>query len=193
MYNFPKKTKAKFQQRIEHFKITRKLRKKVKITFKGGKNMNIEYRAATASDLKDFYRLYENFAKQEGEIYQNPVTNPQWITTEPAKQYYNKLRQNQFFWLAVHNGEIIAFCTGVISNLKWNSDSVGELVNIYVDERYRSMGIGAKLVDTFKAYCKEYDCNNIKVTFMEKNERAEKFYARHGFGVHERTYICTTE
>ena len=155
--------------------------------------MNIEYRAATASDLKDFYRLYENFAKQEGEIYQNPVTNPQWITTEPAKQYYNKLRQNQFFWLAVHNGEIIGFCTGSTRKKEPRNIVVGELVNIYVDERYRSMGIGTELVNTFKAYCKEKDCTNITVTFMEKNERAEKFYARHGFGEHKRTYICSTE
>ena len=193
MYNFPKRTKAKFQQRIEHFKITRKLRKKVKITFKGGKNMNIEYRAATASDLKDFYRLYENFAKQEGEVYQNPVTNPQWITTEPAKQYYNKLRQNHFFWLAVHNGEIIGFCTGSTRKIEPRNIVVGELVKIYVDERYRSMGIGTELVNTFKAFCKEKNCTNITVTFMEKNERAEKFYARHGFGEHKRTYICSTE
>ncbi len=159
----------------------------------GGKNMKIEYRQAKASDLKDFYLLYEDFFKDEIENYENNIANPEWIKTEAAKQYYNRLRQEQFFWLAVANGEIIGFCTGTVLEQKPSGIMIGTLVNIYVDERYRSMGIGAKLVETFKAYCKEYDCNNITVTFMEKNERAEKFYARHGFGVHKRTYICTTE
>lgn len=159
----------------------------------GGKKMVIEYRAARGSDLKDFYRIYERFSKKEAADYGNPIANTEWITTEGAKQYYNKLRQEQFFWLAVAKGEIIGFCTGSVRKEEPKGVMVGKLINIYVDEYYRSMGIGEKLVNTFKAYCKEYDCTNIIVTFMERNERAEKFYARHGFGTHQRTYIYTEE
>lgn len=208
MYNYPKRLKEKIKRDFKHYKITRKLREKViadsgrtpspqsdmfRKKTEGGKNMKIEYRAARGSDLKDFYRIFEQFSKKEAADYENPIANTEWIRTENAKQYYNKLRQEQFFWLAVANDEIIGFCTGSLRKVEPLGITVGNLVNILVSEDYRSLGIGTKLVNTFKAYCKENGCNNITVTFMEKNERAEKFYARHGFTTHKRTYYCNFE
>lgn len=187
MYNFPKRTKAKIKNSYKRYNVNKKLRDKVLV---GENKLKIEYRPAKTSDLANFYKIFEKFAVQETEDYKDPIANTKWISTEGAKQYYNKLRQEQFFWVAVEDNKIIGFCTGTIRKLEPLGINVGNLVNIYIDEKYRSLGIGTKLVNTFKEYCKQYDCNNMTVTFLENNERAEKFYARHGFNTHKRTYLC---
>lgn len=193
MYNYPRLTKQKLINNAKHRKLMEKYHKTINLSLSGVKKLQIEYRAARASDLKDFYEVYKSFVKDEKERFNSPTINEDWITTENAKQYYNRMRQEQFFYLALLKGEIVGFCTGSIKKQEPSGLQLATLVNIYVNENYRSMGIGAEFVNAFKAYCKENNCNNIAVTFIEKNERAEKFYARHGFTTHKRTYHCNFE
>lgn len=189
MYNYPKKSVKKIKQYIKHKKEIKPLEKKQKISLAGGKSMEIQYRSASALDLKKFFPIFEEFAKKEAEDYGNPIANYKWITTKKAKEFYYNLRQEHFFWLALDGGKIVGFCTGKVKKIEPRDIMVGEIINIYINEEYRSLGIGTELVNTFKQYCKKQNCNNITVRFFEKNVRAEKFYRKHGFSTYHRVYI----
>jgi len=130
------------------------------------------------------------YRREEAENFKSPISNVDWITTVNAKKFYNKLCQEGFFWLAVVDGKIIGFCAGVVKNREPKNIMVGELFNIYVSNEYRSLGIGSEFVGMFKEYCKKHNCSNITVKFYSKNERAEKFYQKHGFGDFQCTYLC---
>ena len=50
------------------------------------------------------------------------------------------------------------------------------IAGIFIDKRYRSMGIGKELLDDIK---KEY--SSLALSVYEKNKRAADFYIREGF------------
>ena len=52
---------------------------------------------------------------------------------------------------------------------------------MFIKEWFRWYGIGKKLVDEFKKYCKLNNIDNIKVTASYKNENAVNFYKNNWF------------
>lgn len=50
-----------------------------------------------------------------------------------------------------------------------------------VIEEYRGTGVGKKLIDNFKEYCKSQNIDNIKVVASFKNKNAINFYRKNGF------------
>lgn len=52
------------------------------------------------------------------------------------------------------------------------------IAGIFVNKRYRSLGIGKKLLDNVKI-----DKNQLSLSVYEKNKRAINFYRREGFSV----------
>ena len=50
-----------------------------------------------------------------------------------------------------------------------------------VTEECRGTGVGRKLINNFKEYCKSRNINNIKVVASFKNKDAVSFYHKNGF------------
>ena len=50
-----------------------------------------------------------------------------------------------------------------------------------IKENCRGYGIGKKLINSFKNYCKENNISNVKVTASYKNQDAINFYKKNGF------------
>lgn len=84
--------------------------------------------------------------------------------------------------IALLNNEIVGYLAGSI-NEKGSYEDIqyGELNNMFINESFRGYGIGKKLTDSFKNYCKTNNIDNIKVTASYKNKDAINFYKKCGF------------
>ncbi|WP_428241829.1 GNAT family N-acetyltransferase [Gynuella sp.] len=61
------------------------------------------------------------------------------------------------------------------------TQSYVEISALVVDERFRSLGIGSKLIQTAKAWAQEVGYERLVVRTNENRERAIRFYSRGGF------------
>ena len=52
---------------------------------------------------------------------------------------------------------------------------------MFIDNSYRGNGIGKKLMDNFKNYCRANGIENLKVVASAKNINAINFYIKNGF------------
>jgi len=189
VYNYPKRVKARckhIKMRIDDMK---RNRQKVKAMTETGIMKEIEYRMANASDMKQIYGLSKSLGEYEVENF-NSITTPGWASSENGQRYFQNIRKNHFLWVAVCDKKVIAYCSGRINDSISNDFLTGELINLYVNDDYRGMGIGGKLIDILKDYCQHRDCKKIKVSFMNDNENAEAVYSRKDFKPYTKTYIC---
>lgn len=89
---------------------------------------------------------------------------------------------NEFAFVATDNENIVGYLAGSICDtISYVTESFAELDNMYIDDKYRRLGIGTMLIDEFKKYCKEKNIENIKVTASAKNSKAIEFYKKNGF------------
>ncbi|MDG6244751.1 MAG: ribosomal protein S18-alanine N-acetyltransferase [Methanolobus sp.] len=83
---------------------------------------------------------------------------------------------NEGFFVAEQNGYIVGFVVGYQSSL-----SEGRIFSLAVRDGFRSMGIGAKLMDSIVSV---FATNFLQYASLEtrlSNERAQEFYERMGF------------
>ena len=52
---------------------------------------------------------------------------------------------------------------------------------MFIKDNLRGYGIGKRLINSFKDYCKENNIDNLIVTASSKNSNAINFYKRNGF------------
>lgn len=57
---------------------------------------------------------------------------------------------------------------------------IAEIMELVVDEKYRSMGIGKQLFVAAEIAAKEHHCRQIEVTSNQKRGKAHRFYQREG-------------
>ncbi|MGV8169046.1 MAG: GNAT family N-acetyltransferase [Candidatus Nanoarchaeia archaeon] len=93
--------------------------------------------------------------------------------------------------VAILNNNIVGYlCGGINKPEPYRTvKKSAELENMFVLEEYRSKGVGKKLFNEFKKWCKQHKVNIIKVTAFTANGRAIKFYRNSGF----RDYTLTLE
>lgn len=56
-----------------------------------------------------------------------------------------------------------------------------ELTSMWVDEDYRSRGVGKKLIEEFEKWCKEKSILRLRVVASAQNKQGINFYKREGF------------
>jgi GNAT superfamily N-acetyltransferase len=89
---------------------------------------------------------------------------------------------NQLILVVDADGEVVGHLTGVRSDpIMIRPIAVATLVSMYVIPRYRDIGIGAQLVEAFRAWAKDYGAKRIGVTAYAGNSAAIRFYERQGF------------
>lgn len=85
------------------------------------------------------------------------------------------------FLLAVINQIPVGFISCHVQNLIHHGGLVGEIQEMYVDEKYRSQQIGKQLLDVLKTVAKQNNLLQLEVTSGFKREKAHAFYEREGF------------
>ncbi len=164
--------------------------KKERVKLTDGSMKEIKYRRAITADIPEIQKLCAELVVYEEESFGIKTANKFWYLEEDGKKLFQKYIDNYFLYIAVCEGKIIGYIRGDVSKHLSRRYPVGILQNIYIEEKYRGLGIGSEFMREFKAYCLENDCREIDVTFKEDNLRAEGFYKSKGFSKMTKTYRC---
>ncbi len=88
---------------------------------------------------------------------------------------------NEYVIVAIINSNIVGYLAGTINEqVSYEMKQYGEINNMLVCDEYRELGIGKKLIDKFKKYCKNKNIDSLKVVASMKNINAIKFYKKQG-------------
>lgn len=142
---------------------------------------NIVIRKAILEDVSYIQNLNNELFKLEKENYDTTLVL-NWALTEDGKEYFEDLIKNQYVIVATLEEKIIGYLAGSI-NEKGSYEEIqyGEINNMFIKEDYRLYGIGKKLINTFKDYCRNNNISNLKVVASSKNKNAIDFYRKNGF------------
>lgn len=106
-----------------------------------------------------------------------------WLSVEKYEERLKAMIPNQYFQIAVFEGERCVGISGIWIGTKIYSSKYLEMDNVVVDEAYRSKGIGKLLVDAATAKAKAAGCRTMMLDAYVENHAAHKFYFREGFVV----------
>ncbi len=138
-------------------------------------------RKAQINDLEYIQELNNELFKLEKENYDSTLVS-NWPLTEEGKNYFEDLITNHYVVVAILNNEIVGYLAGTINEKgAYENIQYGEINNMFIKNNCRGYGIGKKLVNEFKTYCKENGIDNLTVTASAKNSNAISFYKKNGF------------
>lgn len=93
--------------------------------------------------------------------------------------------QNQDILLAELKGQVVGFAHVMILEQKripcLKAERVIYLQDLDVSEKFRSRGIGAKLIESCKEYGKSHGADFMRTQVFPQNVRGMSFYERQGF------------
>lgn len=90
------------------------------------------------------------------------------------------------FLVAVDGGEVAGYVVGEMREIMVSGVphrySMGHILNIAVDGRYRRRGVGTRLIKEIEMRFAERNANKITLEVRESNATARSFYQRQGYG-----------
>ena len=134
------------------------------------------------SDLDKIIVLNQHLCEKEHKMF-DKTTNMNYSLTEFGKNYFIERINSGNAFVALDNGEVIGYLIGsLVPPEPYRTVSkFAELENMIVLEKYRSKGVGKKLIDKFVEWCMSHKLNRIKVYASAQNLKAINFYKREGF------------
>lgn len=138
--------------------------------------MKIVIRPAKFADWKIIQQLnYQLFLVDQ---YHDDDLMLDWPFTENGLKYYQKLARgkNCCCLLAEVDDEVVAYVAIRMKDFGYRKSQYVEVENICVDSKFRSQGIGAKLMTAAADWGKEHGASKIYVESTFKNIKANKFY-----------------
>lgn len=166
---------------------------KVSITRKDGKMSTITYRAAKKSDMDSLIQAVLKHYDYEASAFDANITSRSWFLSEDGKTFYENLMKNHFVYLALEDKKIVGYVCGTVIEKKSDNFPVGTCKGIYIDPDYRGFGIATELLSKLKDFCKEKNCNHLKVDIYEENVGAEALYRKSGFKDYTKCLMCKIE
>jgi ribosomal protein S18 acetylase RimI-like enzyme len=142
-----------------------------------------QIRKARINDLKDILRLNQDLFKKEYKEYDKSL-DLKWTYRKGSRYFKDRIiKKDGFVEVAEVGGKIIGYLCGGISEGKdfRKKAKYAELENMLIENKFRSQGIGAKLVNDFIKWCGENKVNYVAVTVSVQNKRAVDFYRKLGF------------
>lgn len=151
---------------------------------------NVILEKVTDKDLEYIQQLNRKLFVREFEKY-NKLLNIDWTFGEKGTEYFKKLIQDEFIYVAKINNIIIGYLAGSIHNVNdCFTEKFAEIENMYIENQYRRLKIGSKLIAKFKEWCRENKVDYIKVSAWSQNIEAISFYKNNDFIDYEKTLIC---
>ena len=150
--------------------------------------MKIDIRLAKLDDVKDMQKFMYLLMKEEYEQF-DPTNKITWAKSKKCAAYFtNRINKtNQLAIIAEYKDEKIGYLSAQINGAyEYRSISkYGILADMFVLKEHRNLKIGTKLIKEFKKWAKQKGAKRIRVQSFAKNEKALRFYRRHGFDDHE--------
>lgn len=142
--------------------------------------MDIKIRRASIEDLEKVRDLNHKLFEFEYENF-DPTLRVGWSHDEVGEKYFRYLITEGVVFLACDGEKVVGYLSGSICKSSYTVLKLSELNDMFIDEQYRSSGVGTMLMNEFKKYSLENEIDSIKVTATAKNKNAIDFYMKHGF------------
>lgn len=145
----------------------------------------IEIREAKIKDLDSILKLNKRLFVKEYNEFDNSL-NLDWTYSKRGQEYFlERIKYNNGKVLvAEKEGIIIGYLCGGIQEQEeekefYKKDGIyAELENMFIEEEFRNLGAGSKIVKLFIEWCKKKKVNHINVTAYFQNKKALKFYRK---------------
>lgn len=123
---------------------------------------------------EDAHRLFEINDKAFGYYY------PEEKTKQRLEEILKS--QNNCILVACEKEQVIGYIHGVDYECIY-ADSLKNIMALAVDEAYRGLGIGRKLLEGIEAWAKETGCEGIRLVSGFNREKAHEFYLHCGYAL----------
>ncbi|HHT7174183.1 TPA: streptothricin N-acetyltransferase SatA [Bacillus cereus] len=107
-----------------------------------------------------------------------PIYEKSYLQNDNEELVYNEYinKPNQIIYIALLHNQIIGF---IVLKKNWNNYAYIE--DITVDKKYRTLGVGKRLIAQAKQWAKEGNMPGIMLETQNNNVAACKFYEKCGF------------
>ncbi|MHA1230723.1 MAG: GNAT family N-acetyltransferase [Candidatus Helarchaeota archaeon] len=139
---------------------------------------NLKIVNATMDDIDGIRNLMKQLCKTLGKTF-----NEERFYRGLLKRLNDKIQKNGYF-LAKDGEKVVGMIFAEISeviNMKNTKELEGFLKTVIVDEAYRGLKLGEKLIERAIEYFKEKNIKIIRTNVHEKAEIALKLYTKFGF------------
>ena len=155
--------------------------------------MIIEYDKQYDEDIKDLLvELQQHLVELDKEKYNK-------ITKEYREKYFKKVMDevSEFegkIYLYIKDKKAVGFISAVINNeaqdeYDFTAPKRGRITELVVSKTQRCGGIGDALITKMEEYLYSVGCKDILLAVFAYNQRAYKFYEKHGYNA--RMYTMT--
>ena len=145
--------------------------------------MDFKIRKATMEDLQEILNLNDGLLEHE-KVYDVDSYVQDWSFSKANIEYFSDLIKTQFVIVAILKEEIVGYLAGSIyqdDTYSFYEGITGEIENMFVREKYRKLGVGTKLLNSFFDWCKRKNVKRCFVTALPDNKNAMEFYKNNGF------------
>jgi ribosomal protein S18 acetylase RimI-like enzyme len=141
---------------------------------------NVIIRKAQSKDWQIIQKL--NFGMYPHQAQFDPYLNMDEPFTEQSIREYKDDASNpeKCSLIAEIDGKPVGYLVGSKLTFSYRKLKLGEINHMAVNELYRGQGIGSKLVDQFRQWCKKNKLDKITTTAYYHNTDTVKFYEKPG-------------
>ncbi|NMC35552.1 GNAT family N-acetyltransferase [Candidatus Beckwithbacteria bacterium] len=146
--------------------------------------MNVHIRFAKPSDWQVIQKLNDEVMKDNAQY--DPHLKTNYAYSKIGEKYYKDIVSNQEFCCFIAEldsipvGYLVAEDMSLDYKCDYKTRPIAEIYDMGVTSKYRSQGVGSQLIADFKNWCKEKGIELWRVNVYVQNERARKFYEKHG-------------
>lgn len=138
-------------------------------------------RQANKSDLEEILKLSNKLFLDESSS-SDRYADSEWPFSKGGRRAFQETLEKGFLWVAEKDSKIVGFLCGDLAYFQdWRPIRRAELISFYIEESYRSMGIGSELVDSFFEWVKLKGAKTVFVSAYADNKRGIGFYRKMGF------------
>ncbi|MFA5029774.1 MAG: GNAT family N-acetyltransferase [Patescibacteria group bacterium] len=144
--------------------------------------MKPKIKFATLKDFKDIQDLNHRLCLKEYAEFDQTI-DKDYSLSDPSEKYFKKRIRSGCALVAVLENKVIGYLVGgIVEAEEYRTISkLAEAENMFVLEKFRSLGIGGKLFKEFIKWCRLKKAKRVRVVASAQNFRAIRFYRREGF------------
>ncbi len=148
----------------------------------------ISIKKASIDDLEIIQELNNKLSKKESIDFDTTV-NPLFATTEQGTSYFKRMIEDEdnIVLIAKDEGNPIGYIAAGIEKVGSFRiiPNLCEIDNMWIDEPYRSQGIGRKLIEEVTTWANSKGIKRMRVIASYDNIKAINFYKREGFSEYD--------
>jgi len=144
--------------------------------------MSVTIRQAKPDELKTVQDLNHKLFVSDNRHFND--LNLRWPYQEEGEKFFRTRISGEsgVCLVAEFEGQIVGYAAGCVrSKSNVYNGVLAELDNMFVEEAYRSQGIGSTLIDTFASWARGRGAQKVIIDAYSPNSGAVKLYTKKGF------------